>query len=562
MYKFLIWFALVNFVYGQSAQLSNLTVTCDENGMQVSVEFDSPFNGIIYSKNYFKDENCRFIQEGSNQTEVEFTIPANGCGTERVFSEKQSEVMESVLIIQNDPVFLQEDGDIARLVACRHQFNKIPDLMSRRVIFKPFMVDNLDVVSVPMDDDDGNRNVDVWIDITYGVFPETEPLEGPVKIGDNLTLSIYVKDSANNTDIRVKDCYAYDNIKSAKNNIKPSQLQLSQEDGCPLRENLMSVWRRTMNTMDTGATMIAFANLKAFKFPEKDSVFLACSIDLCRENCTERCEAEPQNPDEEPPMDDMNDGGDPSQQEQQGLGNDYEDPNNIGMRGRGSISQQQPRNDNNGPSRGGPPGRQAGGNRPQPQRNGNGVPQQRQPLSRQQQRNQQRQNQNSGGPQQRPQPGNQPPQRNPGPQRGQQPPRNSGPGPQPPRNSGPGPQPPRNSGPGPQPPRQRPQQRNRGPGKQPAQPPVANYNVKIQHRQNAYKIQSSPVDFQSNLQSIEQQPINGTPPDLIEEQQAAPQASIARSRPQSRQGKNGHTIGRSKKARTVWSTTTIFTFKN
>lgn len=61
--------------------------------------------------------------------------------------------MENVIVIQNDPAFIQEDGDIARLVACRHSMNKVPDLMQRRVIFKPYMVDNLDVVSVPIEDD-------------------------------------------------------------------------------------------------------------------------------------------------------------------------------------------------------------------------------------------------------------------------------------------------------------------------------------------------------------------------------------------------------------------------
>lgn len=76
-----------------------------------------------------------------------------------MFSEKNSETMENVLIIQNDPAFIQEEGDIARLVACRHSFSKVPDLMSRRVIFKPYMVDNLEVVSVPVEDDMGDRNV-------------------------------------------------------------------------------------------------------------------------------------------------------------------------------------------------------------------------------------------------------------------------------------------------------------------------------------------------------------------------------------------------------------------
>lgn len=250
--------------------------------------------------------------------------------------------------------------------------------------------------------------MDVWIDITFGVFPDTEPIEGPLKLGDNLTLAIYVKDSANNTDIRVKDCYAYDNIKSAKNGVKPAQLQLTGENGCPLRD-LMSVWRRTVNTMDTGATMIAFNNFKAFKFPEKDSVFLACNIDLCRENCTERCEAETANPDEEPPMneDEMNG----NQQEQQNLGSDYEDLNNVGPSSqRGSIAsnkrqkqqQQQPENQRNSRNNNNqqPPLRNVGRpsvadnnqqrNKPQPNRPQQNRPQPNKPqLDRpQQQRNQ------------------------------------------------------------------------------------------------------------------------------------------------------------------------------
>ena len=95
-----------------------------------------------------------------------------------------------------------------------------------------------------------------------------------------MTLAIYVKDTINATDIRVKDCYAYDNSKNAKQGQMPSQLQLTEENGCPIREKLLGVWRRTLNTMDSGASMIAYNTLHAFKFPERESVFLACNIDL------------------------------------------------------------------------------------------------------------------------------------------------------------------------------------------------------------------------------------------------------------------------------------------
>lgn len=44
----------------QVSQLIGLDVKCDEQGMNVRIEFDAPFNGIIYSKGYYKDMNCRY----------------------------------------------------------------------------------------------------------------------------------------------------------------------------------------------------------------------------------------------------------------------------------------------------------------------------------------------------------------------------------------------------------------------------------------------------------------------------------------------------------------------
>jgi hypothetical protein len=43
----------------QLSQLVGLDVKCDEEGMNVRIEFDAPFNGIIYSKGFYKDPNCR-----------------------------------------------------------------------------------------------------------------------------------------------------------------------------------------------------------------------------------------------------------------------------------------------------------------------------------------------------------------------------------------------------------------------------------------------------------------------------------------------------------------------
>jgi hypothetical protein len=159
------------------------------------------------------------------------------------------------------------------------------------------------------------------------------------QVGDNLTLSIYVKDTANATDIRVKDCFAYDNAKNAKSGQKPAQLQLTQANGCPIREQLLGVWQRTLETMDSGATMIAFNTLHAFKFPESDSVFLACNIDLCKDRCAERCEMEAANPDEPPPQPEDDAGADSPNAPPSQSNMDYEDPQGSAVQPhRGSIA--------------------------------------------------------------------------------------------------------------------------------------------------------------------------------------------------------------------------------
>lgn len=61
---------------------------------------------------------------------------------------------------------------------------------------------------IPIQDERGQQSrVDCWMEITKGRFPQTEDIDGAVRVGSPLTLAIYVKDPRKRTDIRVKDCY-------------------------------------------------------------------------------------------------------------------------------------------------------------------------------------------------------------------------------------------------------------------------------------------------------------------------------------------------------------------
>ncbi len=40
-------------------QITKMDVQCAKTGMTVDIEFNAPFNGIIFSKGHFSDPACR-----------------------------------------------------------------------------------------------------------------------------------------------------------------------------------------------------------------------------------------------------------------------------------------------------------------------------------------------------------------------------------------------------------------------------------------------------------------------------------------------------------------------
>lgn len=105
-----------------------------------------------------------------------------------------------------------------------------------------------------------NHQVDCWMDITRGNFPNSIPIEGAVKVGENLTMAIYIKDGKSMTDLRVKDCYAFDSRDDAEKGGEPI-LQLTSEKGCPIKSKLIDLWKTTSNTGSSGATVMAYTTI-------------------------------------------------------------------------------------------------------------------------------------------------------------------------------------------------------------------------------------------------------------------------------------------------------------
>lgn len=209
----------------------------------------------------------RFVNTNGNQRSYEFLVPFDGCGSKAACSV--CDTVENVLVIQKNEL-IQEDYDVARKVSCeRHESGE------KTIIFKPFVVEMLEVVNVPT----SRGGVQCWMDIQRGLYPQVQPLSNVIKIGETLSVLVYLKDEKSDYDLVVRDCWAFDNENYAAPNT--GKLQLSDKKGCTRRPKLFGEWRKTTNTGDSGATLVLFNNLQAFKFPDRAQVYLKCDVEVC-----------------------------------------------------------------------------------------------------------------------------------------------------------------------------------------------------------------------------------------------------------------------------------------
>lgn len=186
--------------------------------MIVTIDFEEPFDGIIYSQGYFNDPKCRYVQGGGRQKVFTFVVPFEGCGSKPSCAVCAS--IDNILVIQSDEE-VQEVWDLARKISCSQS-----EQAEKTIIFKPFVVDMLEVVSVPT----SRGGVECWMDIQRGEFPKVTPITTNVKIGEPISVLVFLKDPNKEYDIVVRDCWAFDN--EDYNARGTGRIQLSDKNGC------------------------------------------------------------------------------------------------------------------------------------------------------------------------------------------------------------------------------------------------------------------------------------------------------------------------------------------
>ncbi|XP_045455682.1 TGF-beta-activated kinase 1 and MAP3K7-binding protein 3-like [Melitaea cinxia] len=248
--------------------IHEITVDCGKQMMTINIEFNKAYNGIIYSQDHFKDSDCVYVRENSNQIKYSFTVSLDKCGT-RFFSDFENEgqaYLENVLVLQNEPG-IQEVWDHIRRVRCLWEGNLTKQLVSS------LSVGMLNQITSNFSGDTAMAR----LDIQAGRGPFAPEANGLIKIGEIMTLVVSVTGDAG-FDILVRECIARD---SGNNHVVP----LTDSNGCVLKPKLFGSFQKTRETGNTGASIIAYAYFNAFKFPDEMDLIIQCEVELCKTDC-------------------------------------------------------------------------------------------------------------------------------------------------------------------------------------------------------------------------------------------------------------------------------------
>lgn len=248
--------------------IHEMNVQCSKDMMTINVEFNKPYDGVIYSKGFYNTPECRYVNPNSGQTKYSFKVMLNSCGTHFVdeFSSGKQAYLENVLVVQNEPG-IQEVWDVIRTVRCLWEGN----LNKALSIALNIGMLNQEVVTFSGD------TATARLDIQAGKGPFAPVASGLVKIGETMTLVVTV-DGDPGFNILVRECVARDNNPESGN-----QLQLTDAQGCVAKPKLFGSFQTTTNPA-TGS-LIAYAYFQAFKFPDVMDLLIECNVELCKANC-------------------------------------------------------------------------------------------------------------------------------------------------------------------------------------------------------------------------------------------------------------------------------------
>ncbi|XP_022826878.1 uncharacterized protein LOC111356659 [Spodoptera litura] len=254
------------------SRVQYIEAECQDDFMKIRVGFNGSFSGLVYSAGYSYDPDCMYIN-GTGRDYYEFYIQLNRCGTlgrngQHDDSRKHptKNLMWNTITVQYNSL-IEEELDEHFKVTCEYGYD-----FWKTVTF-PFL--DVEVAT-------GNPVVftlqppECYMEIRSGYGANGARVSGPVRVGDPLTLLIYMRSAYDGFDIVVNDCFAH--------NGATKRIQLIDEYGCPVDDKLISRFRGSWSESGVFETQV-YAYMKTFRFTGSPALYIECDVRMCHGRC-------------------------------------------------------------------------------------------------------------------------------------------------------------------------------------------------------------------------------------------------------------------------------------
>ncbi|XP_050718763.1 uncharacterized protein LOC126999810 [Eriocheir sinensis] len=245
---------------------------CQEESMKIFVKFNGSFSGLIYSSGYAHNTDCVYVS-GSGRPSYTFIVLHDRCGTASgnqdvpdAFTRTPLTVTRNTLTVQYNPL-IEEVWDEHFKVTCEYDYE------FRKTVTFPFMdvtVKTGDLREFTL------RAPECKMEIRQGLSADGPRVDGPVRVGDPLTLVIYMTSQHENFDMVVSDCHAH--------NGGNKRIELIDSFGCPIDESLITGFQGSRLGQAVAQTSV-FAYMKTFRFTGSRMLYLQCDVTMCLGSC-------------------------------------------------------------------------------------------------------------------------------------------------------------------------------------------------------------------------------------------------------------------------------------
>ncbi|XP_023159628.2 uncharacterized protein LOC111591930 [Drosophila hydei] len=254
-----------------STRVQHIEAECQDDYMKIRIGFNGSFSGLLYSAGYAYDPDCMYIN-GSGRDYYEFYIQLNRCGTlgkntlQEESRKNPTNFMWNTVTVQYNPL-IEEEYDEHFKVTCEYGYD-----FWKTVTF-PFL--DVEVAT-------GNPVVftlsppECYMEIQNGYGIGGPRVTGPVRVGDPLTLIIYMRSKYDGFDIVVNDCYAHNGANK--------RIQLIDHQGCPVDDKLISRFRGSWSDSGVFETQV-YAYMKTFRFTGSPALYIECDVRMCHGRC-------------------------------------------------------------------------------------------------------------------------------------------------------------------------------------------------------------------------------------------------------------------------------------